>query len=88
MAAITSATRGTATFVGAQLVKANATLQDVQNIQPGQQPSWFSQVVVTLKITNTGLVAPTSGQIEVTLRYTQNDMNIGNTTTYPYGNFD
>jgi len=88
MAAITSATRGTATFVGTQLAKANATLQDVQNIQPGQQPSWFSQVVVTLKITNTGLVAPTSGQIEVTLRYTQNDMNIGNTTTYPYGNFD
>ena len=88
MAAITSATRGTATFVGTQLQYANATLQDVQNIQPGQQPSWFSQIVVTLKITNTSLTTPTSGQIEVTLRYTQNDMNIGNTTTYPYGNFD
>jgi hypothetical protein len=88
MAAITSATRGTATYVGTQLPYASATLQDVQNIQPGNQPSWFSQVVVTLKITNTGLTAPTSGQIEVTLRYNQLDQNIGNTTTYPYGNFD
>jgi hypothetical protein len=88
MAAITSATRGTATFVGTQLSYSGATLQDVQNIQPGQQPTWFSQVVVTLKITNTSLVAPTSGQIEVTLRYNQTDQNIGNATTYPYGNFD
>ena len=85
MAAITSATRGTATFVGSQLA---ATLQDVQNPQVGTQPTWFSQVVVTLKITNTSLATPTSGQIEVTLRYTQLDMNIGNSTTYPYGNFD
>jgi len=88
MAAITSATRGTATFVGTQLFNANGTLQDVQNMQPGQQPTWFSQVVVTLKITNTSLVAPTTGQINVTLRYAQQDMNIGNATTYPYGNFD
>jgi hypothetical protein len=86
--AITSATRGTSTFVGTQLLYSNATLQDVQNIQPGQQPTWFSQVVVTLKITNTSLVAPTSGQIQVTLRYVQQDMNIGNSTAYPYGNFD
>jgi hypothetical protein len=88
MAAITSATRGTATFVGTQLVYAYGTLQDVQNIQPGQQPTWFSQIVVTLKITNTSLTTPTSGQIAVTLKYAQQDMNIGNTTTYPYGNFD
>jgi len=88
MAAITSATRGTATFVGTQLDYAYGTLQDVQNIQPGQQPTWFSQIVVTLKITNTSLVAPTSGQIAVTLKYAQQDMNIGNATTYPYGNFD
>jgi len=88
MAAITTATRGTATFVGTQLDYSFGTLQDVQNIQPGQQPSWFSQVVVTLKLTNTGLVAPTSGQIAVTLKYAQQDMNIGNSTTYPYGNFD
>jgi len=88
MAAITSATRGTATFVGSQLTNSNATLQDFQNPLVGQQPSWFSQVVVTLKITNTSLTTPTSGQIEVTIRYNQNDMNIGNSTTYPYGNFD
>jgi hypothetical protein len=88
MAAITSATRGTATFVGAQLVRANATLQDVQNLQTGTQAGWFTQVVVTLKITNTSLVAPTSGQIEVTIRYNQLDMNIGTSTVYPYGNFD
>ena len=88
MAAITSATRGTATFVGTQLDYAFGSLQDVQNIQPGQQPTWFSQVVVTLKITNTSLVAPTSGQIAVTLKYAQQDLNIGNSTTYPYGNFD
>jgi len=88
MAAITSATRGTATFVGTQLDYSYGTLQDVQNIQPGQQPTWFSQVVVTLKITNTSLTTPTSGQIAVTLKYAQQDMNIGNATTYPYGNFD
>jgi len=88
MAAITSATRGTATFVGTQLDYVYGTLQDVQNIQPGQQPTWFSQVVVTLKITNTSLTTPTSGQIAVTLKYAQQDMNIGNATTYPYGNFD
>jgi len=29
-----------------------------------------------------------SGQIEVTIRYNQTDPNIGNGTTYPYGNFD
>ena len=88
MAAITSATRGTATYVGTQLPYASSTLQDFQNPQVGTQPTWFSQVVVTLKITNTSLTTPTSGQIEVTLRYNQLDMNIGNSTTYPYGNFD
>ena len=88
MSAITTATRGTATYVGTQLANASSTLQDVQNIQPGQQPTWFSQVVVTLKITNTSLAAPTSGQIEVSLRYNQIDQNIGNINTYPYGNFD
>jgi len=88
MAAITSATRGTATYVGTQLPYASATLQDFQNPNVGLEPTWFSQVVVTLKITNTSLTTPTSGQIEVTLRYNQNDMNIGSSTAYPYGNFD
>jgi len=88
MAAITSATRGTATYVGSQLPYASATLQDFQNPQVGTDPVWFGQVVVTLKITNTGITTPTSGQIEVTMRYNQNDMNIGTSSAYPYGNFD
>jgi hypothetical protein len=82
-----AAQRYTATFVGTQLVNSNATLQDFQNLQPGQQPSWFSQVVVTLKMTTTA-AGLSSGQVEVTIRYNQNDMNIGTSTTYPYGNFD
>jgi hypothetical protein len=88
MSAITSAGRGTAVFTGTPLFNTNGTLQDVQNIQPGNQPSWFSQVVVTLKLTVAALTAPTSGQINITLRYAQQDLNIGNGTTYPYGNFD
>ena len=79
--------RYTGTFVGSQLTNSNATLQDFQNLQPGQQPSWFSQVVVTLAMTTTA-AGLSSGQVEVTIRYTQNDMNIGTSTTYPYGNFD
>ena len=82
-----AAQRYTATFVGTQLVVANATTQDVQNLQPGQQPAWFSQVVVGLKMT-TGAAGLSSGQIEITIRYNPNDMNIGTSTTYPYGNFD
>ena len=82
-----AAQRYTGTFVGSQLINSNATLQDFQNLQPGQQPSWFSQVVVTLAMTTTA-AGLSSGQVEVTIRYTQNDMNIGTSTTYPYGNFD
>jgi hypothetical protein len=82
-----AAQRYTGTFVGTQLVAANATNQDVQNLQPGQQPTWFSQVVVGLKMT-TGAAGLSSGQIEITIRYNPLDMNIGTSTTYPYGNFD
>lgn len=82
-----AAQRYTGTFVGSQLTNSNATLQDFQNLQPGQQPSWFSQVVVTLAMTTTA-AGLSSGQVEVTIRYIQNDMNIGTSTTYPYGNFD
>jgi len=63
-------------------------LQDVQNIQPGQQPTWFSQVVVTLAMTGNSWNAPVAGKFGVTLRYLQADTNIGTSTTYPYGNFD
>ena len=82
-----AAQRYTATYVGTQLAYASSTLQDVQNLQPGQQPTWFSQVVVGLKMT-TGAAGLSSGQVEITVRYNQLDMNIGTSTTYPYGNFD
>jgi len=82
-----AAQRYTATYVGTQLAYTSATLQDVQNLQPGQQPTWFSQVVVGLKMT-TGAAGLSSGQVEITIRYNQLDMNIGTSTTYPYGNFD
>ena len=85
---ITSVGRTACTFTGTQLDNCFGTLQDVQNIQPGQQPTWFSQIVVTLKITGSSLTTVSAGQIAVSLRYIQQDMNIGNATTYPYGNFD
>jgi hypothetical protein len=88
MAAITSATRGTATYPGAALANSSNTLNDVQNLVSGQRPVWFTQLVVTLAITGTGLTTPTTGQIEITVKYAQADYNIGNATTYPYGNFD
>jgi len=80
--------RTTASFSATQYANTLSTLQDVQNIQPGQQPTWFSQVVVTLKLTGTSLGAPTSGKLNMFIRYVQPDTNIGNSTTYPYGNFD
>jgi hypothetical protein len=70
-----------------QYINSQSTLQDVQNLQPGQQPTWFSQVVVTLAM-STGTAGISTGQVAITIRYTQADLNIGNSTTYPYGNFD
>jgi hypothetical protein len=79
--------RFNATYSTSQYGNAQATLQDVQNLQPGQQPTWFSQVVVSVAFT-TVAAGLASGVIAITLRYTQADLNIGNSTTYPYGNFD
>jgi len=53
--------------------------------------SLLSQVVVTLATNVSGAngAAPfTAGKYNIIVRYTQPDPNIGNTTTYPYGNFD
>jgi len=88
VASINAAGRTAATFTNSatQFNNAISTLQDVQNLQPGTQPSWFSQVVVTLQIAIA--TAPTVGQVGITMKYLQNDLNIGNGTTYPYGNFD
>jgi hypothetical protein len=95
VASISAAGRSNATYTATatansiiQLDNACGTLQDVQNLQPGQQPTWFSQVVVTLAMTVSALTSVNAGQINVTIRYTQADLNIGNGTTYPYGNFD
>jgi hypothetical protein len=94
IASISAAGRSNATFTAtatansmSQLDNINGTLSDVQNIQPGQQPTWFSQVVVTLGMTVASLTSVNSGLINVTIRYTQYDSNVGSINTYPYGNF-
>ena len=75
------------TFTGTQIINQSATSTDI--LQTSGQPN-LSQVVVTIAMVGTALNTRTSmaGQLNITLRYTQPDNNIGNTTTYPYGNFD
>ena len=80
--------RTTATFTATQYGNAQAMLQDVQNIQPGQQPTWFSQLVITLKLTVASLTSVNAGKMNIIVQYVLPDTNIGNGTTYPYGNFD
>jgi len=89
-AAITSNAVGRqslATFTSTQIGNQTSTSTDIY--QGGTQPN-LSQVVVTIALVGTTLLSATSiaGQVNVTLRYTQPDNNIGNLTTYPYGNFD
>ena len=75
------------TFTATQITNQTSTSTDI--IQPNGQPN-LSQVVVTLAIVGTGLDTRTSltGGFSFFVRYLQNDPNIGNFTTYPYGNFD
>jgi len=59
----------------------------------GPYANVLSQVVLTLTIPYTGgtsgtLSSITAGTFNIIVRYTQLDGNIGNATTYPYGNFD
>jgi len=89
-AAITSNAVGRqslATFTATQIGNQTATSTDIY--QGGNQPN-LSQVVITIALVGTALLTATSiaGQVNVTLRYTQPDNNIGTLTTYPYGNFD
>ena len=81
---------------GAQLLATNSTSADITNL-PTQSSDPYStvvsQVVVTFTIPYTGgsgttLPVLTAGTFTVALRYSQLDPNIGNSTTYPYGNFD
>jgi len=83
-----TAGRLTTTYTATNLANLTATTSDIQNPQVGTQPSFFSQLVWTLSITGTSVAAPTGGQLVFTVRYRQADNNIGNSTTYPYGNFD
>jgi hypothetical protein len=82
--------RTSATFTATQYANAQSTLADVQNTNwPNTtEPAFFTQVVVTLKMTVASLTSVNAGKLAVFVRYTQADTNIGNTTTYPYGNFD
>jgi uncharacterized protein YqgV (UPF0045/DUF77 family) len=81
---LTSVGRGAlATFTAAQMAAQQATTADI--IQNNGQPN-VSQVVVTLAIAGTTMGALTAGTFNITLRYATPDNNIGNLTTYPYGN--
>jgi hypothetical protein len=75
------------TFTGTQILNQSTTSTDI--LQANGQPN-LSQVVITIAMVGTALNTRTSmaGQLNVTLRYTQPDNNIGTLTTYPYGNFD
>jgi hypothetical protein len=75
------------TFTGTQITNQSSTSTDI--LQTSGQPN-LSQVVVTIAMVGTTLNTRTSmaGQLNITLRYTQPDNNIGTLTTYPYGNFD
>jgi len=84
-----SAGRQSVTYSATQLNNLLSTTSDIQNPQVGTQPSFFSQLVFTIGIAAaSGLTPPTAGQFGLTVRYRQADTNIGNSTTYPYGNFD
>jgi hypothetical protein len=73
------------TFTAAQMGSQQSTTADV--VQAGNQPN-VSQVVVTLAIAGSTMTTLSAGTFNIALRYTTPDNNIGNTTTYPYGNFD
>jgi hypothetical protein len=88
---LSSTGRQTVTYSGAQVTAIQSTTADFTNPTGVVEPATFSQVVFTLAITggSSDLVASSlAGVIYFTVRYTQPDNNIGNTTTYPYGNFD
>lgn len=74
-----------ATFTAAQMGNQQATPADI--VQSGNEPN-VSQVVVTLAIAGSSMTTLSAGTFNIALRYTQPDPNIGNATTYPFGNFD
>jgi hypothetical protein len=80
-----TAGRKTTTYSATNLINMLSTTTDI--VVGNGQPN-LSQVVFTLSITGTTVVAPTGGKFNFAIRYTQPDNNIGTTTAYPYGNFD
>jgi len=88
--------RQTVAQTGAQLLACTSTTGDVTyspSQGSGPNSNVLSQVVLTLTIPYTGgtsgtLSSITAGTFNMIVRYTQLDGNIGNATTYPYGNFD
>ena len=85
-AAISAVGRTTATFTAAQAPVAYSTSNDVPGVNGNPN---LSQVVVTIAMTaGSGLTTINAGQLIITVQYSQNDPNIGTTTTYPFGNFD
>jgi len=76
-----------ATFTATQLGNQTATSTDI--LQANGHAN-VSQIVITIAIVGTALDTRTSltGKYNFTLQYSQPDNNIGNLTTYPYGNFD
>jgi len=83
-----TAGRLSTTYTGTNLLNILATTSDIQNPASGANPAFLSQVVFTLSITGTSVAAPTGGKLNFIVRYAQADNNIGNLTTYPYGNLD
>ena len=82
--------RNTISLTAAEVNAWQATTADFQNPVVGQNPQFFSQVVFTFNINggSADLSALSAGTLYFLLRYKQLDPNIGNQTTYPYGNFD
>jgi hypothetical protein len=79
--------QGLSTFTAQQIINQSSTSTDI--IQPNGQPN-LSQVVITLVISGGNLETRSSltGAFSFFVRYIQRDGNIGNATTYPFGNFD
>ena len=75
------------TFTATQITNQSATSTDI--IQNNGNPN-LSQVVITLAIVGTNLDTRTAltGAFSFFVRYVQQDGNIGNLTTYPFGNLD
>jgi len=81
-----TAGRQSTTYSATNLTNMLATTSDINT--GTNSPATMSQIVFTLAIVGTGLSALSAGKFNIHIGYSQNDSQIGNSTTYPYGNFD